>query len=437
MRPSLPALSLLILLGLAPLACGGDDASASDTSDAVTLDARDAAADGQVDAPNELAEDTAPELPPEGCQGAIATEPLADDEDTTFLRGPFLQSVMGDQAIIVWRVAQPDDTSGCVDYEVDGEAHQACDAPDARGQYEVRLTGLTPGARITYRAAVGDRVAAPFTFEAAPGDWQPVRLAIMADGHNNEETLDVIARQALAEGVDLAFHVGDSVGQPEEAQFDQFLNGLRPLIHRAPLWPVVGNHEQLAPAYSQAFAVPGAGEAPWEETYYAGRVGNVWFAALEISGWTMAEFLAEPTPQEAWLMEQLDTPEAQDATWRFLFIHEPAFAQGWGSCDHYTGERGTRVTLLPLAIERGVDAMFHGHMHGYEHGEVEGVHLFTSGGAGGGLDIACPLPEGFPEPWTTAYVHHHLVVDAGCDELVVEAVDLEGAVIDRVEITRD
>ena len=117
-----------------------------------------------------------------------------------------------------------------------------------------------------------------------------------------------------------------------------------------------------------------------------------------------------------------------------LFIHEPPYSIGWGHCDGYHGEEALRKVLLPLAGEYGVTAIFSGHMHGYEHGSAERVELFVSGGVGGALDTSCETPEGFPSPWTAEYVHHGLIVDAGCDELTVEARRLDGTTIETTTV---
>jgi predicted phosphodiesterase len=372
------------------------------------------------------------------CVGTWSAAAWADAADTTFLRGPYLQSVMADQAVVVVRDA-PGGPDACVSWSLPGAVEQSvCGPADANGQYELTITGLPPDTPVTYRVTVGPgRETIPLSFRSAPDDGRPVRLLVFADAHANADTLGVIAAGALADGVDAAVAVGDSVSQPEEAQFDTFFGALRPLLHRVPLWPVIGNHENLGEAYFDAVVVPGAGEAPHAELYYAVRIGDVWLAALDLLDLQLTAAFGTDLPEATWLRAALQSPEARGARWRLLLIHEPPYCAGWGSCDAaYHGEAALRDFLLPLAAAGDVAAIVSGHMHGYEHGVVDGVHLFVTGGAGGGLDQGCPTPDGFPSPWEAAYVHHRLLVDAACDALTVEARGLDGALIETTRIER-
>jgi len=370
---------------------------------------------------------------PAFCEGTWQGGPWDVVTDTTFLRGPFLQSVMDDEAVVVWRDA-PGGPEGCVQWSLPDQAAQTTCAPaDGLGQYEVRLPGLPRDRMVSYRVAVGDRQTGQLAFRSAPVDQRPVRLTVFADAHRNESTLAVIAAQAMANGVDGVVSVGDQVDDAEESQFDEFLSGLRPLLHRVPLWPVMGNHENYGEAYFNAIVVPGAGEDP-AELYYGVRFGSVWMAALDLLDLQLSAGLGKDLPEAVWLKKALASQRAQTARWRLLFIHHSAYSAGWGHCDGYHGEETLRRFLVPLAADYHVAAIFSGDMHGYEHGAVEGVHLFVTGGAGGGLDQSCETPEDFPSPWTAEYVHHALTLNAGCDALSVEARRLDGTVIETTLI---
>jgi len=372
------------------------------------------------------------------CVGEIDGEPLPWTADDTFMRGPYLQSVGTESAYVIWRTAEPGIETGCVQYETASGSGEVCDDPDLKGQYEVRLDGLAPGSTVTYTASVGtDLEAGPFTFRTAPADPEPVRLLMFGDSHNNPEILRPLVEAGLDKGVDIAVGIGDLVNQPEEGLMDMFFDGLMPLGARVPFWPVLGNHEARGQAYFDAFVVPGAAPEPPEEIYYEVRWGNVWMGMLELVEFDISYWISGvETPEVAWLTERLASKEAQDARWRFLFIHQPPWCVGWGHCDkpQYHGEVALREVLMPIAKVGGVTAVFSGHMHGYEHGVMDGVHLFMTGGAGGALDHFCSEPEGLPQPWTKAYLYHWLQVDAGCDSLVVDALDLDGNLVDRVEI---
>ena len=381
------------------------------------------------------------------CEGIFTPREHVVRPDQTFRRGPYLQSVLDDSAVIVWHMGGPSPKAqGCVVYEVDHSTHEACTAADEHGQFVVRLTDLPPESPVDYRVRVmlsseeGEPepallVAGPFRFESAAPHERPMRLLVFADAHANETSMRAISEAALAAGVHGAIGVGDLVNEPEEDQWDSFFEGLRALGHLVPFWPVIGNHERLHESYFRSFVVPGAAPPPHEPgLFYAARQGNVWFAALHLYEFHLSAIGGGyPTPQVAWLREQLTSPEARLARWRFLLIHEPPYAQGWGRCDHYRGEVSLRQVLVPLAAELGVHAIFSGHVHGFEQGERDDVLLVTTGGAGGNPDIPCDPFDGLPDPWLTIYEKHYTLVTAECDRLRIEAIALDGTPLAVVE----
>lgn len=432
MRPSI----LVLALACAGLACGGAGAAADIAAppdpggDETSADAGD----------RDVAPAEAEEGPGAGCPAEWAGAPHETFADGTFFRGPYVQSVFADRATIVWQTQRtPPPPEGCVAYQVQGESRSACAAPDATGVFRVAIEGLPPGTAVPYVATAGAASTQTLVFRTAPAGDGPARILVFADNHGSIAVGARIAEAALLDGVDLAVAVGDMVGAPDRWQFDLFLAIWRPLMHRVPLWPVIGNHERLADEYFRSFVVPGAASWGTGGSYYEVRWGGVWMGMLELTEFLVAAAVGKDTPEVAWLKERLASPEATGARWRLLFVHEPPWAAGWGHCvgegdsEGYAGETALRQVLLPIAVEAGVHAIFSGHVHGYERGESGGVLLVTAGGAGGGLDHLCPRPADLPEPWLSEYRHHRVTVDALCDRLVVEARDLDGELIDRVE----
>lgn len=399
-------------------------------------------------------EDLLPDVAPPPCEGEAGGPPWPDDADPTFLRGPALQDVRDDHAVVVFRPAIPLLDPGCVAWSPsswDGPPLTTCVDPDERGQYEVRLDGLPPDDLVTYTAFVGpDLQAGPFTFRSAPPLGRPQRILVLADIHatpeRNETILGPLVRAALSEGADFLVTVGDSVSQPEEAQLDTLFDGLRPWLHRVPAFMTLGNHEARSPNYFAAFVLPEADppDPLSGELYYDFRRGNVWIGVLEITDflvtWWMGGADRWPDAMDfggvAWLRARLDSPEARSARWRLLFIHEPPWNKDWAPCenDAADGEEALRAVLLPLALDKGVHAIFSGHAHTYGRGVLDGMALVVCGGAGGGLDLSCPAPDGLPQPWVEAQVHHRVMVEAGCDALTIRAVDVHGHEFDRFEV---
>jgi len=407
--------------------------------------------------------------PPQPCQGELALPAHSVDEPAAaFRRGPYLQSVGRDSAVVVWQdpalaptppagdvgpspaedggaeadagaadAGAGDPVEGCVEYsQAGGPLQRACGLADGQGQVAVTLDGLTPDEPVTYWAVAGPLSSGPHTLSLAPPPTAATRLVVFGDAHANRETLRLLSRGALEGGVHAAVAVGDMVSQPTPDQWDAFFDGGRSLLQQVPFWPVLGNHEGYAESYFDAFVVPGAAPPPSPpEVYYSARWGDVWMGMLQLDElmiWGMFEGTVE-LAQVTWLQQALASPEATSARWRLLFLHQPAWARGWGHCDGYRGEDSLRAMVLPMLADLGVDAMFSGHVHGYERGEASGILLVTTGGAGGGLDMDCGAFDGLPDPWVFEYVHHYTLVDATCDRLIVEARALDGRVVDRVE----
>jgi len=299
------------------------------------------------------------------------------------------------------------------------------------------LSGFDEPAMVAWRdsakRAPTGLVAGSTFLRAAHGDARPVRMAVFGDGHASTKILRHIAVAARDSSVDLAVIVGDAVGVSNEGQFVRFLEAVLPLVRVVPLWPVIGNHDR-GPAYFQTFMRPDAPSSGQAEAWYSIRWGSVWMAMLDTDDLVKAGETGIETPEVAWLRAGLASPEARTADWRLLFVHQPPYSLGWDPCIRgYHGEAGLRRVLLPLASQAGVSVVFSGHVHGYERGQVDGMTLIVTGGAGGTLDHSCRAPEGFPSPWLTRYQNHWVLVEAGPGALVIEAIGLDGVAFDRVE----
>jgi hypothetical protein len=373
-----------------------------------------------------------------GCEGTATRDAWSSIPvtDTTFPRGPLVQMADRDGATLVWRTATPSVEEGCVDVAWGQEQRTVCGSADANGQYEVPVYGLPPATEITYAVRVGEIHTPQLTFRTLPDRPVAMKFAVFADAHNNVESLQKMSVAALAEGVDFAIGVGDLTGSGQVVEFDQTFQGFRDLGTRVNIWAVIGNHDEKSiTGYTDAFVLPegnedeaatGLGEAWWSR-----RIGNVWIGG----GYIRDYYLSPPDVdwgQVGWFRRQFQTEEFLTARWKLFFIHEPPWvASGGGDCNYY-GENSLQQSLIPMLAAAGVQASFHGHMHGIEWGDVGGVRTYVVGGVCGcGLDTgACPLPEGLPRPWNALYEQANFaIVETGCDGLTVRHLDLDGTAL--------
>lgn len=441
---------------------GPADPGAPDVADDPGADDPGANDPGPTDLPPEVE----PEYPwASGCEGTgtgatwvvpgpDATEPDADaaqdaSEDAAtpadpFLRHPFVQMSDRETVTIVWRMADPTESQGCVDVAYGEIARTVCADADANAQFEVRIDDLPPATEITYAVRVGDDAIPATTFRTMPDRPVPMKFAMFADAHNNRAQLERFSRIALAEGVDFAVSVGDQAGSGQPWEYDIYFAGLRELAKRVNVWAVLGNHdEKNLRGYFDAFALPegNAGEAAqgWGEGWWDRRVGNVWLGGL----WVRDFYLSMPDTEwgeVGWLRQRVQSQAFQTAQWRFFFVHQPPYVTQWDDACVYDGEDCLKVAMVPLMTEFGVQAAFHGHMHGIEYGEVaDGAWSFVAGGVNGGMDEeTCPVPEDFPDPWTRLYgIANFLIIEAGCDALTIRYMDLDGNELDRIVLDVD
>ena len=75
-----------------------------------------------------------------------------------------------------------------------------------------------------------------------------------------------------------------------------------------------------------------------------------------------------------WIEQDLASDDAQNATWRFFFIHEPPYSERW-----YDGSPNMRTYLVPLLNQYHVHACFSGHVHEYERGYLDGTYYIITG----------------------------------------------------------
>ncbi len=231
-------------------------------------------------------------------------------------------------------------------------------------------------------------------------------------------------------GPHIALGLGDHVEEGSEAsQWDDHLFGpARALFHQVPFFATRGNHEQNPMHFLDAYQYDLPQDPLDVATYYKFTYGNAFFLVIE-SNTLVCPIGDYNPPQFDFIKAALESPEAKAATWRFAFTHEAAYSEAWPT---FEGDLCIRDTILPMLDQAGFHGFFAGHTHSYERGIVGGILHIISGGGGGGLDTwARDL-----KPTTVVYLgHHFLRIDAGCEQLKLEAVALDGTVIDWVVLS--
>ena len=155
--------------------------------------------------------------------------------------------------------------------------------------------------------------------------------------------------------------------------------------------------------------------------YYTFRKGDVQFFALDSN-------YMDP-PQLGWLEDKLKN---SDAKWKIAYFHHPLFT----NAKFHGPDVDLRNQLMPLFTKYGVNAVWSGHEHVYEHIKPQsGIYFFLVGNSGelrfhnirkpNDLDIV-----GFDTDRT------FMLVEISGDDLYFQTISGSGQTIDSGDLTR-
>jgi predicted phosphodiesterase len=366
-----------------------------------------------------------------GVEAALATARSklinARREPRTPPRNPYVQNVSASSAVIAWVSEEPG--VGIVEYgETPRLGREGVDARVAR-RHVVVLSGLAPGSTYYYQVAEADGASEMACFRTAPeGEDSGFTFAVIGDSGRGRK--DQLAVAALLERLkpDLILHTGDVVyPSGEERHYDRrFFVPYGRLLKEVPIFPVLGNHDLErgnGAAYLENFHSP-RNDPRGTGRYYSFDWGNAHFVALS-SELYHGDGSDSPEEQKAWL--ERDLRETRQP-WKIVYFHRPIY-----SSSKHGSDEGIREDLEPVLIRHEVDLVFSGHDHAYERTvPIRGVTYVVSGGGGKRL-----YPAGRSE-WTafSKSTHHAVLVRIDGERLYLEAVEPDGAVIDRADLGR-
>jgi len=196
-----------------------------------------------------------------------------------------------------------------------------------------------------------------------------------------------------------------------------FLKIEAPLMRIAPLYPVLGNHENGASLYFDTFHLPGNGR------YYAFDYASARLIVLDADTYDAGPFLPGGT-QRAWLEQQLSTAAGR---WIFVSFHvavHTSFAED-------PSEVNLRNALAPLFEQYKVTAVFNGHIHSYERVLAGGINYIVSAGGGAPL-YSLNVKEAGQQAAALAY--NYMLFDVSGDTVSGRALSVDGKLIDSFEI---
>lgn len=353
-----------------------------------------------------------------------------------FITPPYLQQTGSDSLSILWETDLASHHELTLGLQPD-QLNRSIESDSVQTLHEVRLTNMEPGETYYYRIKQGKIRSNLYRFRI-PRDTTHFQFAIWGDSQSGWKTFDQIVHAMQSHPLQFTIGVGDLTNESwRSRQYSQLLQTLHPVSAHIPTFFIPGNHDydgyydSMIPKNYHRYIRNGH-ESP--QTYYSWSSGNAAFIALDPHH-TFPIGLTKRSEQYQWLKGELKKSFWTEATWNFILLHHPPYAQGWPG---YHGEISVRDALEPLLREHNIDFVVAGHSHAYErlvkqYGDHRTYYIVT-GGAGGGLEPGKTISE-YPEMDRLRFKHHYTHWHIKGDTLFFKAIDSSRNVLDQLKIT--
>lgn len=321
------------------------------------------------------------------------------------IAGPYLQNV-GTEAITVMWITDEATKENIVRWGSE-ELENSAEATDGK-IHEARIDGLEP-CRKYYYAVESDGVKSKIYSFMTTGCGN-ASIIVYGDTRgvwDSWRNASIVAESIEKENASIVIHAGDIVRSGEnENEWLKFFQ-ISSWMHNKSMFAAVGNHDLPYASFAAHLSLPG------NERWYSFFAGNVHFIVLDSND-------AGNVSQLLWLMKELK----KESKWKIVIFHHPCLISG------------NHIPSFPLKIWmflfhlNGVNAVFMGHQHYYQHMKVGRIHYIITGGGG-----APPEPAGY-SPWNvfseTAF--HYCRIFAG-SKIKIAAIDTDGNVMEEFTIS--
>jgi predicted phosphodiesterase len=342
-------------------------------------------------------------------------------------RGPYLQNVLEDNAVIMWDTSIPVNSE--VEYGLTKEETESIVDSLKTTKHEIKLDRLKQETVYYYRIKTGKLTGEWHSFKTAVKENTPFTFLAYGDTQLNFLRHNELTEQFIKHDFDFLINCGDVVQRGPRSDWDvEFFEPLKNILTNKPIYAAIGNHELNSENFYKNFANPNEEH----ENYYSFQYGNSFFIFIDNprAGYPDREYYTDYRPgsdQYKWLEEQLASEKAQKAEWLFVVSHIPSYVAG--SQEHYSG---CKKHLVPLFEKYGVDVSFSGHVHGYERGEVNGVTYIITAGGGGAQNK--PDPEKIKSYKDFKLVYNFCIIDINENTLSFKAFDKNNRGIDEFTV---
>ncbi len=363
---------------------------------------------------------------------AVMTAGASAQGNASFLISPYILDVTTESATVAFKLS----ASGPAAVVVEKEDEPAYFQSGASGQtHFVQIDGLSPGRVYPYRIVLGDsddkskinddeqtiRTATlpgkSFSF-AVFGDPRP------GDSGTNRNHRDIVQAIGMVDP-EFAIILGDMVDDgANDSLWHDFFDIEKELLKRTAVFPVVGDND-----VADGNGVYGAYFPRLKNGCYRFEWGGVQFYALNVwgarGGQDRGQF-DETSEQYQWFVREMEKPESKQAPFRIVFMHDPVkISRGRSS-------QVLERVWAPAFEKYNVDVAF-ASWHLYERSHDQGVNYIISGGAGAEI-IWLNADPAYPSQ-AEASVHHFCKVDVSPGAMSIQAVAIDGTVLDEITLT--
>ena len=343
------------------------------------------------------------------------------------VRGPYLQNVLENHAVIMWNTALP--SNSIIEYGIIKENAKSVTVDEKVINHEVRLDDLKQETVYYYRINSDDITSEWFSFKTASSNTTTFSFLAYGDTQLNFLRHAELAEQMIKHDFDFIIHAGDVVQRGPRDDWDlEFFGPMKDILTSKPVYAAIGNHALNSVNYYKNFSNP----APEHESYYSFQYGNCFFVVLDNpgAGYPDKEYYTEyakGSKQYSWLEKELASDKAQNAEWLFVLSHIPSYIPG--KEDSYTG---CEENLIPLFEKYDVDISFSGHLHGYARNELNGVTYIITAGGGGTQNKKGSSEKKKYKKFQLAYNFSHIEIDG--KKLLLNTYNETGKIIDETKI---
>ena len=270
-------------------------------------------------------------------------------------------------------------------------------------------------------------------------------FVVFGDPQMQNEVTRRIIGQITREEAEFCLILGDLVNDANDlSQWKRFREICRPLHEKFPVYTTPGNHDYQHGGRTDSYktyARPGNTSYTFVhrrcrffmlDTFQDGSLSETRKA-------DEGEFRSESV-QYRWLEQGLRSASVDGET-AFVGLHHPVFM---ATSLYFSTSPTIRAdetvsphtfgNLLPLLVRYDVQMTFGGHIHVYEHCVHRDIDLITTGATG--FELFCPEETANAYRVRAEARHHYCRVQVLADRVVLEAVDVDGEVFDRIERRR-